>query len=473
MIDQSKHIAVIGGGPAGLAATYELAKRDTPVICFEADNILGGISRTIEYRGFRFDVGGHRFFSKLKLINDLWREVLGDQLLTRPRLSRIYYRGKFFNYPLQPLNALRGLGMYKSLKVLTSYLHAKILPHRDERTFEQWVVNRFGYVLYDIFFKTYTEKLWGIPCQEIQAEWAAQRIKGLSLWSAVANALCKRKDNKIKTLINEFTYPRLGPGQMYETMGQKAERRGAVIRLNHRVTAVEHDGAEVTGVRAQTPDRETLTPCAQVISSMPITELIFSLRPEPPSEVLNAAKSLRYRAMLTINFLLNQPTTMPDTWIYIHDPSVKMGRVQFFANWSPHMVPDARHSSLGLEYFCWEGDELWATANDQLLALGRKEAVSLGLLSESAIMDGFVVRMPKCYPVYDSHYARHMAVIRDYLRRFNNLQCCGRYGLFKYNNMDHSILTALYAVENIFGASHDVWEVNADDEYHEAKGQTA
>ena len=459
-------VLVIGAGPAGLAATYTLAKNKVPVTCFEADTVVGGISRTVEYQGFRFDIGGHRFFSKIQSVNDLWYEILGDDFLTRPRLSRIFYQGKFFHYPLQPMNALFGLGIFNSLRILFSFFKAKIFPLQKEQTFEQWVTNRFGSVLYNIFFKTYTEKLWGIPCTEIQAEWAAQRIKGLSLWSAVANALFKRNTG-IKTLINEFHYPRLGPGQMYETMADKAESIGAGVKLQHRVASIKHDGRSVRELIVSGPKGEESRTGSDFISTMPITELILRMEPAPPAEVIAAAKALKYRSLLTINLLLNRPEALPDTWIYVHDSSVKMGRIQCFANWSPFMVPDKQHSSLGLEYFCWEGDALWATADEDLLKLGIEEAAKLGLLDPKVVMDGFVVRMPKCYPVYDENYREHIETIKNYLTAFNNLQLCGRYGLFKYNNMDHSILTAQYAVENILGANHDVWAVNADEEYHE------
>ncbi len=461
-----KRVVVIGGGPAGVAATYDLSKRKIPVVCLEADKMVGGISRTIEYKGFRFDVGGHRFFSKIHAVNDLWQEVLEDDFLRRPRLSRIYYNGKFFYYPLQPVNALLGLSLLCSAQILASYVRSALVPPPEEKTFEQWVTNRFGSKLYSIFFKTYTEKVWGIPCSQIRAEWAAQRIRGLSLWTAVTSALFKRK-KVIKTLINEFHYPRLGPGQMYETMARKAGQLGGEVLLRHRVSEIHHDKGRITGVRVSAVDGQTVEEGTDFISTMPITELVLNLRPEPPNEVVQAAKALKYRSLLTINLLINSPENLPDTWIYVHDPSVRMGRIQCFANWSPFMVPDSGHSSRGLEYFCWEGDEFWSKPDDELVGLGKTELARLGLVDPDAVFDGFVVRMPKCYPVYDESYESHLEKIRTYLIRFSNLHLCGRYGLFKYNNMDHSMLTALLSVENILGANHDVWSINADDEYHE------
>lgn len=467
-MESSRTVLIVGGGPSGLTAAYQCGRKQIRAVCFEADSILGGISRTVEYRGFRFDVGGHRFFTKIPAVSALWHEILGDEFLTRSRLSRIYYNGRFFHYPLQPWNALSGLGPVRSLMILASYLKARVLPRRPEESFEQWVSNRFGEYLYRIFFKTYTEKVWGIPCDQIRAEWAAQRIRGLSLWSAVISGF--RKPRKvIKTLIGEFQYPRLGPGQMYEAMGRKAEELGSEIRMHSRVTAVHHDGGRISGLTVLNAGDggETFVPGTDLISSMPLTELVLRLDPPPPEEILAAARSLRFRALLTVNLLVDRPQELPDTWIYIHDPAVSVGRIQFFANWSPYMVPDPARSSLGMEYFCWEGDRLWTMSDDALIRLAKDEVSRLGLLDPAQVFDGFVIRMPKSYPVYDEQYSRHVGVMKRYLDCFANLQLCGRYGLFKYNNMDHSILTAMYAVENILGAGHDVWSVNADDAYHE------
>lgn len=464
----SRKIIIIGGGPSGLTAAYLCGKKSVPTICYEADTILGGISRTIEHKGFRFDVGGHRFFTKIDPVQALWDEVLGDEFLTRPRLSRIFYNGKFFHYPLQVTNALSGLGLITSIRIVISYLRAQLLPNSSEDDFASWVSNRFGRHLYTIFFKTYTEKVWGIPCREIQAEWAAQRIKGLSLRTVVINSLRKPgKGKAIKSLIEEFQYPRLGPGQMYETMGEKAMEMGSDIMLDHRVKKIHHQQQRITGVDISSQGKTLTTDGTDFISTMPLPELVQNLSPKPPATVLHAAQSLRFRALLTVNFLIDHPQKLPDTWVYIHDSSVQVGRVQFFANWSPYMVPNPQQSSLGMEYFCWEDDPIWTMDDSQLIAMAKEEVAVLGLAESNRIFDGFVVRMPKSYPVYDDQYARHVKVLREYLAQFNNLQLCGRYGLFKYNNMDHSILTAMQTVENIFGATHDVWEVNADDDYHE------
>lgn len=464
---QATPIVVIGAGPAGLAAAYDLSKRHQPTVCLEADTLVGGISRTVEYKDFRFDIGGHRFFTKYQVVRDLWHELLGDELLLRPRLSRIYYRNRFFYYPIRPFNALAGLGPWEAVLIALSYSKAQLRPRRPEESLEDWVSNRFGYRLYRHFFKTYTEKVWGIPCTEIRAEWAAQRIKGLSLTSALRNAFFKSRGPRVKSLIEQFEYPRLGPGQMYERMVERVREMGNQVLLQHRASRLAHEGQRVTKVIAHTPQGERKYPASHVISSMPITELVKSLSPLPPTAVLSAADSLKYRAILTINLLLNREEHLPDTWIYIHDPQVQIGRVQLFRNWSPWMVPTQTQSSRGLEYFCSEGDELWTADDEALIEKGKEEIGYLQLCRPEDAFDAFVIRMPKCYPVYDTHYRKHLDTVRAYLAQFDNLHLVGRAGLFKYNNSDHSILTALLVVENLFGADHDVWAIDADDEYLE------
>jgi len=462
----SPAVLVIGAGPAGLAATYDLAKRNIPVVCLEASGRVGGISGTVLHRGFRFDIGGHRFFSKIPKVNGLWREILGNDFLLRPRRSRIYHDGRFFHYPLRPGNVLRGLGPIRTARILLSYLRASLFPLADEKNFENWITNRFGAELYNLFFKSYTEKVWGMPCTEICAEWAAQRIKGLSLGTAVANALFKGQPT-VKSLIEEFHYPRLGPGQMYETMTEKAKRLGARLELNHRVAEIEHDHFCIQSLCTQQEGKRTKMTGTDFIATMPITELVLAMRPKAPPEVEAAARALRYRSLITVNLCLARPEKFSDTWIYVHDPKFRTGRVQFFANWSPDMVPDADHSSLALEYFCSEGDEFWSLSKDSIMELAIGEATALGLTGRDEILEAFVIKMPKCYPVYDAHYSRHVKIIRRYLAKFRNLHLCGRYGLFKYNNMDHSIFTALCAVENILGSHHDVWAINGDEQYCE------
>lgn len=467
---------IAGGGPAGLTAAYELTKHGHGCVVLEADpKLVGGISRTDEYKGYRFDIGGHRFFSKSAEVNELWREILGPELVERPRLSRIYYDRKFFHYPLKPADALLKLGPVRSARILASYLKARLRPIRPERSFEDWVVNRFGRVLFQIFFQTYTEKVWGMPTSAISADWAAQRIKGLSLTRAVFSALFagfgKRKEGGevIKTLIDRFHYPRLGPGQMWETAQDKVMKGGGGVHMDRRVERIEHDGSSVTAfVARDAQGRTTRYHGKHFLSTLPIRHLVRALSPQPPREVVEAAESLGYRDFLSVVLIVDRPHVFSDTWIYVHEPQVKLGRIQNFKNWSPDMVPDPSRSSLGLEYFCFEGDELWTMSDSDLIALGRREIDEIGLVRAEEVVDGCVVRMPKAYPVYDDVYQDHLATIRAWLRRLGNLELAGRNGMHKYNNQDHSMMTALLAARNILGlGSFDTWKVNTDAEYHE------
>jgi len=484
-------VVIIGAGPAGLTAAWELTKAGMSAVVLEKDAVVGGLARTVNYRGYRFDIGGHRFFTKVRLVDDFWREVLAeDEFLHCERLSRIYYNRKFFYYPLRAANALWGLGLWNSVLILLSYLKARAFPAKTEDTLEEWVTNRFGQRLYRIFFKTYTEKVWGIPCSEIRAEWAAQRIKGLSLLSAVKNALLpalpQAKGDVIKTLIDAFDYPKHGPGQMWETVtrllhehGQEVKLNAGVERLHWRDNRIE---AIVVGASTASPAaKDSLTANAQLletipgsafISSMPLGELIPKLDPPAPLEVQRAAARLSYRDFLTVALVVNRRELFPDNWIYVHDPDVKLGRVQNFKNWSQHMVPDENQTCLGLEYFCFEGDQLWTMPDAELIELGKRELQQIGLAEASEIVDGAVVRMPKAYPVYDGVYAEALDTVRQFLSRFENLQVVGRNGMHKYNNQDHSMLTAMLAVRNILHAQtgearYDLWQVNAEQEYHE------
>ncbi|AQT67346.1 15-cis-phytoene desaturase [Anaerohalosphaera lusitana] len=461
-------VVILGAGPAGLSAGYELAKKGVAVNIVEKDSIVGGISRTVEHNGFRFDIGGHRFFTKMDRVNKLWDEILGDEFLTRPRISRIYYNHKFFDYPLKISNTFKNLGPIKSFEFFLSYLGSKIQPYPREDNLEQWVSNRFGRKLYRAFFKTYTEKVWNIPCDQIEAEWAAQRIKGLSFSSAVRAALLGNSNGKIKSLIDEFKYPRLGPGQMYETMAEKIREIGGKMIMNTRVTKLTKTDNTLASVEVTDSDGTTQTLTADhILSSIPLTELVQIIDDSVPDHVCRAAEKLSYRSLLTINLMMNRPESFPDTWIYIHSPKVKVGRVQCFKNWSPHMVPDSDQSSLGLEYFCTEGDSLWNAADADLVELGKNEIAQLELADPTTVFDAFVIRTPKTYPVYMANYREHLAAIKDYVTPITNLQCIGRNGMFKYNNMDHSILTGLLAADNILGADNDLWTVNTETAYHE------
>lgn len=437
---------------------------------FEGSDLLGGISRTVEYKGYRFDIGGHRFFTKFDEVQRLWDEVLGDEFLVRPRLSRIYYRRRFFDYPLRASNALRNLGVIEAARCFASYAYARAGGDADEH-FESWVSSRFGRRLFDIFFRSYTEKVWGIPCSEIGAEWASQRIKNLSLGVAVRNALfgARGAGRDVASLIERFHYPRLGPGMMYERMGSRAEEMGAEIRMRTRAIAVQREGRRITAVDIESPSGRARVTGQHFISSIPLTELVERMTPAAPPDVLASARALTYRHLLTIDLIVNAPMLFPDTWIYVHSPDLQVGRIQNFGNWSPEMVPDPRTSALGLEYFVSDGDPLWMAADEELIAFGSDELRRTGLLGRARIIDGTVVRAPRAYPVYRIGYRPHLERVVAFVRSFENLQAVGRYGMFKYNNADHSILTALLAVENIEGANHDLWAVNTDTDYHEVR----
>ncbi|HEX8250868.1 MAG TPA: NAD(P)/FAD-dependent oxidoreductase [Pyrinomonadaceae bacterium] len=470
--DKDNQVVIIGGGPAGLTAAYSLCKASVPSVVLEKDSTVGGISRTVNYKGYLFDIGGHRFYTKVKAVDDIWREVLSEtEFLRRARLSRIYYNKRFFHYPLRAFEALFKLGLWNSGLILTSYLRARLFPSKEEETFEQWITNRFGKHLYRIFFKTYTEKVWGMPCNKISADWAAQRIKGLTLFSTIKNAFfkpgAKHKNTAIKTLIDEFDYPLKGPGMMWERMAEILSRRNSRIHLNTVVESILWKEREVTGVGAVTDGRRETISGTHFISSMPIRELIRKLSPSAPSEVIEAADQLKYRDFITVALIVNKTDLFPDNWIYIHDKEVKVGRVQNYKNWSKSMVPDETRTCLGLEYFCFEGDGLWTMTNDELINLGKRELQKLGLAQECDVEDGFVVKMPKAYPVYDSQYHKSLRIIRNFVSQFGNLQLIGRNGMHKYNNQDHSMLTAMLAVENILGGNHDLWSVNTEQEYYE------
>jgi len=469
---KNKKVVIIGAGPAGLTAAYELCKEGVESVVLEKDDVVGGISRTVNYKGYLFDIGGHRFFTKVKAVDDMWREVLGEKkFLRRSRLSRIYYQKKFFYYPLKASNALLGLGIWNSFMMVFSYLRAQMFPVKNESTFEDWISNRFGKRLYHTFFKTYTEKVWGIPCDKISADWAAQRIKGLSLVTTIKNALLptevKDKGEVIKTLIDAFDYPAKGPGMMWEMVADSIQKDRSTLKMNSDVDRIFWQKGRVTALEIESGGKREIIDGTDFISSMPMQELVRKMSPEPPADVLAAADKLGYRDFLTVSLVVNKENLFEDNWIYIHDPDVKVGRIQNFKNWSPHMVPDPSKTCLGLEYFCFEGDGLWTMEDADLIALGANELGLLQLVDPADVEDGSVVRMPKAYPVYDAVYVDAVDTIRDFLREVPNLYLVGRNGMHKYNNQDHSMLTAMLSVKNILGANYDVWGVNVDNEYHE------
>lgn len=471
-------VVIIGAGPAGLTAAYMLTKQNVPVTILEADpTYVGGISRTARYKGFHFDIGGHRFFSKSKEVEELWSEILPNDMLDRPRSSRIYYNNQFFSYPLKAAEAFRKLGPIEAARCVLSYMRARANPTPNPRNFEEWVTNQFGSRLFNIFFKTYTEKVWGMSCQEISADWAAQRIKGLSLKTAILNALWKPKPKSkgevIKTLIDTFRYPRLGPGMLWEACAEKVRAQGGRIEMGRKVTGLHYNEFNHQWLVSHTgPDGDTRQEIAgHVISSAPMRHLVQGITPAVSPETLDAANNLRYRDFLTVALVVKDKKQFDDNWIYIHDPGVKVGRIQNFKSWSPELVPDPNLNCYGLEYFCFEGDGLWNSSDEDLIALAKSELSKVGLSDPSDVVDGCVVRQPKAYPVYDDDYATRVDTIRTELAaKYPNLHLVGRNGMHKYNNQDHAMMTAMLCAQNILAGEnrYDLWAVNQDAEYHEA-----
>ncbi len=473
-------VAIIGAGPAGLTAAYLLTKQGYKVTVIEKDErYVGGISRTVEHEGFRFDIGGHRFFSKAKEVVDLWNEILPDDFIQRPRMSRIYYEGKFYSYPLRAFEALFNLGIFRSTLCMLSYAKAKVFPNKAVHSFEDWTVNQFGHKLYSIFFKTYTEKVWGMPCDEMSSDWAAQRIKGLSLGAAVIDGLKRslglnRRPNdgmETKTLLETFRYPRQGPGMMWEAARDKVVAGGNHVLMGHSFKQLSED--QRTGrwkLTATKADGGTVTiNAAHVISSAPMRELSARIHPLPAT--LPEASDLKYRDFLTVALMIQSDDLFPDNWIYIHDSKVKVGRVQNFRSWSPEMVPDKALACVGLEYFCFEGDGLWSSSDVDLIALAKSEMAILGLCDPDDVVGGAVVRQEKAYPVYDDAYAANVEAMRSELEaRYPALHMVGRNGMHRYNNQDHAMMTAMLTVKNIVAGArvYDIWGVNEDAEYHES-----
>jgi protoporphyrinogen oxidase len=459
-------VVVIGAGPAGLTASYELAKHDIYSVVLEADDVIGGIARTSEYKGYLFDIGGHRFFTKIAVVDAIWRAVLGEDFISRPRLSRIFFNSRYFRYPLEPWDTLARLGPFEAIACLLSWGKAVLRPKLPENDFKTWVTNRFGRRLFEKFFESYTEKVWGMRCDQISADWAAERIRGMSLRSVALHAFIpqrwRRSEQTTKSFIERFDYPRQGPGMMWGRMRELIEERHGRVVLKAPVTRIGWTEGRVTEIEAG----GKLYRGDHFLSSMPIREFIMALDPAPP-ELRDVASCFQYRDFLTVALVIRERNVFPDNWIYIHEPAVKVGRIQNYKNWSLEMVPDPETTCLGLEYFCFEGDALWTLPDEALVQLGKREVSALGLVRPEDIVDGTVVRMPKAYPVYNDRYRKGLDAIKDFLRRVPNMQLIGRNGMHQYNNQDHSMLTAILAVRNIMGAQYDLWKVNIAGGYHE------
>jgi len=523
-----KNLIIIGCGPAGLTSAYELLKQSNEynVILLEGSNDIGGISKTVNYKNNRIDIGGHRFFSKSQTVMNWWQNILPVQgsaaydykelgieieystlenapdpdkkdnlFLIRHRLSRILFLKKFFNYPISlSKETIENLGIARITKIGFSYINTKLAPIKDERTLEQFFINRFGKELYKTFFRDYTEKVWGVPCSEIKAEWGAQRIKGLSITKTLTHALSKlvskkeigdiNQKNVETSLIERFLYPKYGPGQMWERVAQEVEEMGGMIFKNHLVTQIEGENKKVKKVIATHENKLVEFEAEHVISTMPIKDLVSSLNHfNQPLHVNTIASNLMYRDFITVGVLLNKlkitNTTdikslnniVPDNWIYIQEPDVQLGRLQIFNNWSPYMVEDINKVWIGLEYFCNEGDDLWSKDEEQMKKLAIEELENIGMIDKNDVLDSVVIKVPKAYPAYFGSYEQFDDV-KEFLDTIPNLYCVGRNGMHKYNNMDHSMLSAMEAVKNILNGvetKDNIWSVNAEKEYHESK----
>jgi protoporphyrinogen oxidase len=475
------HVVVIGAGPAGLTAAYMLGKESVAVTVLEADpEYVGGIARTVQYKGYCFDIGGHRFFSKAQEVEALWSEILPNDMLDRPRSSRIFYRQQFFAYPLKAFEALHKLGILESTFCVLSYLKARVFPILPPKSFADWVTNHFGRRLFQIFFKTYTEKVWGMRCDDISADWAAQRIKGLSLSSAIVNALLPKKWSRrkekgvIKTLIDTFRYPRKGPGMLWEACAEKVRDQGGQVLQGATVYRCDyHPASKQWEIHYRDAKNQTQQLTAtHVISSAPLREIVLDyMRPQMSSAAVAAAQQLQYRDFLIVVLILKDKNQFSDNWIYVHDAKVDVARIQNFKSWSPDMIPTEGMACYGLEYFCFDNDNTWAMTDAALIEKAKREIAQLGLADVNDITDACVVRQTKAYPVYDNDYQQQVAVIRHELEaQFPSLYLVGRNGMHKYNNQDHAMMTAMLTVKNILAGArvYDVWCVNQDAEYHES-----
>ncbi len=458
-------VAVIGAGPAGMSAAYCLARAGlTNVDVYEASDSVGGLARTIELWNQKVDIGPHRFFSSDRRVNELWLEVAKKDYKMVNRLTRIYYKKKFYYYPLKPFNALFNLGIFQALLCVLSYGRQRISPTPEDGSFESWVTRRFGKRLFRIFFKTYTEKLWGIPCEELDSDFAAQRIKKLSLYEAIKNAILPSKKNKHKTLVDQFAYPLGGTGAIYQRMADFVKAKGGTVHLSTPVQRIIQESGRATALQLEDGSIEQYD---QIVSTMPLT-LMVSRLPEVPKEVLARTEKLKYRNTIIVFLNVDAVDLFPDQWLYVHSPELDTGRITNFRNWIPEVFGNEKSTILALELWCYNEDPVWKERDDSLIAQASQEIRNTGLIGKAEILDGHVYRIPRCYPVYDTGYKENLEPVERYLSGVQNLHVIGRYGAFKYNNQDHSILMGMLAAENILeNRGHDLWEINTDYETYQ------
>lgn len=463
-----KHVAVIGAGPAGLTAAYELRRAGVEVTLFEASSQVGGMAKSIELWGQIVDLGPHRFFSNDRRVNEFWLNAVDFEYQMVNRLTRIYYKNRFFSYPIEIINALIGLGIIEAFRCVASFVAIRILPKKDESKFDNWVINRFGERLFEIFFKSYSEKLWGIKCADLDAEFAAQRIKKLSLYEAIKNALTSKKKTIHRTLVDEFAYPRWGAGDVYLKLADKFKAEGGKLLLNTPVSDIKLDGDQVQIFAAGAG----LFTFDHVISTMPLTLLIQKIG--GPTEIIESTKQLKFRNTILVYLKVEGKNPFPDQWIYVHAENLRTGRITNFRNWNEAISKGQTSHIVCLEYWCYEEDEIWNSEDSTLISLAMMELYSTKLVESESISDGFVQRVPKCYPVYSSGYREILVPIQEYLNTVERITPIGRYGSFKYNNQDHSILMGLLAAQNLLGGDQsNLWSVNTDYEYQESSRITA
>lgn len=452
MSTKKKQVVIIGAGPAGLTAGIELLKTErVDVVILERDNIIGGLARTNEYKGYRYDLGPHHFITSSDEVMKWWMDLMGDDFHPHKRYTRIYYNHHFFHYPLEPLNVVKGLSLIECFRCVFSYIKARILPIKHPKTFQDWITNRFGKRLFGIFFKTYTEKVWGLPCEKISADWAAQRIKGFSLSQAIFYAFFGKwfKKNTPRTLQDTFYYPSLGAGSFWERAAKRFIKLEGNLHLDQGVCNLEHNNAKITAVTTRTSagaERQFIAD--DFFSTMPLRTLIKLLSPLPPQEIIHAADSLQYRGLITVNLIINKATVIPDHWLYVHEKSVRMGRIGNMNNFSLKMVADQEHTALSLEYFAYIDEPFWQLSEAELIKIGTEELEALKLVKQSDVIDGMVIKTPEAYPVYDQNYHTHLGLVLGYLKNFSNLHLMGRNGMHRYNNMDIAMLSAMHAVRN-------------------------